>query len=414
MFSSKLFMYSRLATFLSLAIPTLAIPSYGTSSPEHKASPDSQTSGSYFKNLHLPYYPPEADCHNYMIPVDTEWEKISFNGTKFGNNFDLEDFLTVASTREPGPNYPLPLGKLSKVKETYNIAASFCSPKKASPKAKTVLLATHGIGPARSHWNSPFKPEDYNFVQHAISQGYSVFFYDRLGCGASQKISGYDAQINTSIAVLQGLAKLVRQGKYTGSIGKPSKLALLGFSYGSYTTHGAVALTPELADAVILTAIGFNKTGLNTNGLLRSFQHRIAQKSNPALYGDRDTGYLTWVDKFAQVLNYFNEPNYELGAVQFAEAAKEPYALTEFLTLLSGPQNVDKYHGPALLMSGEVDYIFCDGFCPGIFEEPAKTIYKNAKLQLAIHPGTSHNINLHKNATGAYEVVMDFLKSNGL
>ena len=82
--------------------------------------------------------------------------------------------------------------------------------------------------------------------------------------------------------------------------------------------------------------------------------------------------------------------------------------------MLSGPQNVDKYHGPALLMSGEVDYIFCDGFCPGIFEEPAKTIYKNAKLQLAIHPGTSHNINLHKNATGAYEVVTDFLKSNGL
>jgi hypothetical protein len=35
--------------------------------------------------------------------------------------------------------------------------------------------------------NSPYKPEDYNFVQHAIEQGYSVFFYDRLGQGSSDK-----------------------------------------------------------------------------------------------------------------------------------------------------------------------------------------------------------------------------------
>lgn len=34
--------------------------------------------------------------------------------------------------------------------------------------------------------NSPYKPSEYNFVQHAISQGYSVFFYDRLSNGDSE------------------------------------------------------------------------------------------------------------------------------------------------------------------------------------------------------------------------------------
>lgn len=77
-------------------------------------------------------------------------------------------------------------GPLSE-KGSYKIAASFCSPKKKTSKAKNVIIATHGIGPARAHWNSPFKPEDYNFVQHATAQGYPIFFYDRLGCGASQK-----------------------------------------------------------------------------------------------------------------------------------------------------------------------------------------------------------------------------------
>jgi pimeloyl-ACP methyl ester carboxylesterase len=76
---------------------------------------------------------------------------------------------------------------MKQYKGDYEIAASFCTPKKASGKEKTVILATHGIGPGRSHWNSPFKPDEYNFVQHALEIGYSVFFYDRLGCGASSR-----------------------------------------------------------------------------------------------------------------------------------------------------------------------------------------------------------------------------------
>lgn len=38
-----------------------------------------------------------------------------------------------------------------------------------------------------SYWNSPYKPEKYNFVQAATDAGYSVFFYDRLGTGSSTK-----------------------------------------------------------------------------------------------------------------------------------------------------------------------------------------------------------------------------------
>ena len=228
------------------------------------------------------------------------------------------------------------------------------------------------------------------------------------------RISGFDAQINTAIAVLQRLAVFVREGKFTGKIGKPRKVALMGFSFGSYTTHGAISLTPNLADAVILTAIGFNKTGLNINGLVRSYAARVAREQNPALYGDRDSGYLTWVDRSAQILNYFKRPNYDDAAVSFAEAAKEPFAVAEFLTLLAGPQDASNYTGPALHLTGDHDYIFCDGYCPGIFHEPARTLYKNAKLQLALHPGASHNINFHHNATGAYRVITNFLEAHGL
>ena len=38
-----------------------------------------------------------------------------------------------------------------------------------------------------SSWNSPWQPEKYNFVQYAINEGYSVFFYDRIGIGNSTR-----------------------------------------------------------------------------------------------------------------------------------------------------------------------------------------------------------------------------------
>jgi hypothetical protein len=65
-------------------------------------------------------------------------------------------------------------------------------------------------------------------------------------------------------------------------------------------------------------------------------------------------------------------------------------------------------------ITGETDYIICDGECRGIFEEPARTIWKNAKFEPYLHPHASHNFNFHHNATGAYGVITGFLESNGL
>jgi hypothetical protein len=144
------------------------------------------TYGGSFGALKQPYYPPAADCQDYMIPVDITYDNYIFNASRWEDDYGLTDFLSVATTRA-GAGYPAPFDGPKTASGTYQIAASFCTPKKKTAKAKNVIIATHGIGPARVHWNSPYKPDEYNFVQHAIGQGYSVFFYDRLGCGASEK-----------------------------------------------------------------------------------------------------------------------------------------------------------------------------------------------------------------------------------
>lgn len=136
--------------------------------------------------LTQPYYPPTANCVEYKIPVTAMSTNAVFPLPKWEDNYVLEDFFAVATTRA-GANYPGFGNKTVVDNSTYEIAASFCSPKKTNGKETTVILATHGIGQARTHWNSPYKPEEYNFVQFAIAQGYSVFFYDRLGAGESEK-----------------------------------------------------------------------------------------------------------------------------------------------------------------------------------------------------------------------------------
>ncbi|KAF2174754.1 hypothetical protein K469DRAFT_725096 [Zopfia rhizophila CBS 207.26] len=322
-----------------------------------------------------------------MIPVDITYDNYTFNASRWEDDYDLTDFLSIATTRA-GAGYPAPLDGPKTASGTYQIAASFCTPKKRTAKAKNVIIATHGIGPARAHWNSPYRPDEYSF----------------------------SLRIFTEIAVLKRLARFVKDGKYTGDIGKPVKTAVMGFSFGSYTTHGAVATMPDIADAVILTVIGFNTTGLNSNGLVRSFEPRVANQQNPALYGNLDNGYLTWVDKFGLIWNgsYFKKPNYELAAADFVELSKSPFAVAEFLSFLSGPMDASNYTGLVLAITGETDYIVCNGYCKGIFDQPGRTYYKNAKFTPYLHPGASHHINFHKNATGAYKVIIDFLGANGL
>ena len=210
------------------------------------------------------------------------------------------------------------------------------------------------------------------------------------------------------------LASIVRSGAYNGDFGKPDKLAVVGFSFGSYITHFAVAENPGMADAAILTGINYNLTGLNANGLVRSFVPRIASLQNPARFGALDPGYVTWVDRIAYINTYFKYPNYDVPVTTYSEANKAAFAIGEFLTITDGTFDASGFTGAALAITGETDYIICDGDCRNIFEEPARTVWKNAKFTPYLHPGASHNLNFHANATGAYGVITNFLGVNGL
>ena len=123
----------------------------------------------------------------------------------------------------------------------------------------------------------------------------------------------------------------------------------MGFSFGSFVTHFAVAEDPSIADAAILTAINYNTTGLNIQGLLRSFVPRIASLQSPRRFGSLDPGYLTWVDETAQINTYFKYPFYSLATTSYAEEEKQPFAIGEFLTIADGEFDASGFTGAALV-----------------------------------------------------------------
>jgi hypothetical protein len=142
----------------------------------------------------LSIHPSNGHCKDYTIANTVTSNNQVWTYPKFSNNYDVaahlfnttQSYRTDAASGTIGYN---PFGaKPKEVTAKYTLEGTFCRPKEEKGgKEKTVLVATHGLGYDRRYWASSFQPEKYSFARAALEEGYSVFYYDRLGTGASQK-----------------------------------------------------------------------------------------------------------------------------------------------------------------------------------------------------------------------------------
>ncbi|MCJ1311359.1 hypothetical protein MMC25_005030 [Agyrium rufum] len=350
-----------------------------------------------------------AICQDFTIPLTVTSKNYVYNATEFSSDYDVVDFTTLSSSVNSS-DFFRPISA-QPVKQVYDVEvfATYCYPSSKNRK-NTVILATHGIGTDGRYWNSPYRPEKYSFVDYTVSNGYSVFYYDRVGTGQSTKLSGYVIQLSMQVEILKQLAQLVRSGKYTKP-NKPQSLVVAGFSFGSFITNTLVATNPALVDGAIFTGLGF-ATGVGS--FIEAYNPRLASQASPHFSG-LDSGYLTWVDLFAQINTYYKQPNYEAAAVEFTEETKAPFPVLEVLSLQYGlgfDPDISNFTGPTLVLTGEYDFFACAGYCPSRLE-PSLALLGAKQLEVAIHPVSGHSINFNKNATGAYNVMVDFLGGHG-
>ncbi|KAH7073746.1 Alpha/Beta hydrolase protein [Paraphoma chrysanthemicola] len=345
-----------------------------------------------------------AHCESYNIPVTITSENIIYNISEFKDNFDVFD----------------PIGGVENVTASYTISGTFCYPKTFSGREKTVLLATHGLHYDGRYWDSSYKPEEYSFVEAMAAQGYSVFYYDRLGTGHSEKVSGYTNQLSTQTEIIASLANQLRTSpSITNATGLPTSVILVGHSFGSFASNGVATRHPTAIDAIILTGFAYSSVPWGANVLIEAFAPRIAAQLNPACYAALDTGYLTFADMYAHINTFFKKPHYDIETARFASSIVQPFAIAEWLSLTNGRVNpvAPAFTGPVYIVAGEFDYAFCTGECYSSFAEAGpilKGIFPKSRLvESYVHPGAAHGINFAANATGFYQSIGDFLKKAG-
>lgn len=180
----------------------------------------------------------------------------------------------------------------------------------------------------------------------------------------------------------------------------------MGHSFGSGQTYALSAMYPDITDGIVLTGFSMNLTfvpyfvaGANFMQAQTAL-HKNATASNSTY----PPGYLFSSNANANLFLFFYPGHFDTNILAFAEQTKKPVTIGELLTMSSVPMEYP-FSGPVLFVTGSVASILQEG----------KTAFPMASaFEAHIQPHTGHGINMHYNATGAYNHIAGFLKANWL
>jgi pimeloyl-ACP methyl ester carboxylesterase len=212
-----------------------------------------------------------------------------------------------------------------------------------------------------SYWDSEFEPENYSYVHAALKAGYSIFTYDRIGTGDSDKPDAYTVvTLPTQVEVLKELSLLVRRGELT-KIAKThmqpevvptfQKIVHVGHSYGSITTATMLGVHDglDLSDGALLTGFVFSNVTMSYGQWGWGWQ--FATENDPVKYRDYGSGYLVvGTESSLQQAFFSNQGFLDPKALAYANQIKAPTAVGEFLSAgsLAGTP-APSFKGPILV-----------------------------------------------------------------
>jgi len=395
-------------------------------------------------------------CLNATVPVTITSRNAVFNIAVPGTNFDVPTFVQNA-TRQGANFTQLALAGYANVAGTYNISAQFCRPTNATAKKPVIQILTHGIGFDKTYWDLPYNDYNYSYVSSAVEAEYCTLSYDRLGIGNSSHGEPLnEIQSHLEIQALRALTALLRTGAYPGvrhAFGRD--IVHVGHSFGAAQTYAFASMYPDETAAIVLTgfsanasflpyfAAGANLALANTNQpgrlgrvdarqLLGSVAAYIAGSPLFDLLQGIDLaaalrpgagypdGYLVSSDVQALQYLFLHPGHFDRQLLVLAEASKQPVTLGELLTLRSLPAT-SSFLGPVLVLTGQYDVPYCGGDClatgGAMASIPAgvgMSFTNKSNFEAYIQPNMGHGINLQYNATGAYNVITNYLQAKGL
>ncbi|CAO2657140.1 Nn.00g032660.m01.CDS01 [Neocucurbitaria sp. VM-36] len=260
-----------------------------------------------------------------------------------------------------------------------------------------VIHVGHSFGAVQSFWLSALYPNNTDGV---VLTGYSTAsqFLAYVIAGWNLHSARLNQPLRLGNASNDGLLKLAAEHGVSQDIapGLQKFLENAGVDLTSQEVWNIVAST-EVLDLIT----GYNKTAVPL---------------------DYPSGYFASSDLTSLQYAFLFPGNYDVGLAVMGEQTKQPVTAGELLTIGNAPK-VSPFTGPAFVITGEHDVPFCGGNCFGQVPNitgpniPAgvKAAFPSASaFEAYIQPGAGHGLTFHYNATAGYQVIQDFLASNGL
>lgn len=403
-------------------------------------------------------------CMNMTVPVTISARTGVFDIAVPQTNLDATTFIQN-NTRQ-GRNFTeTALSGYATTAGTYDISAEFCMPSKMSMTKPILQILTHGIGFDKTYWDLSYNNFNYSYVDVATDKyGYCTLAYDRLGIGNSSHGEPLnEIQITLEVAALAELTMMLRKGTFPGVKQTFDKITHVGHSFGSAETYALVNMYPTISDGIVLTGFSMNASFTGFFGAGGNFEQAYLNQpfrfgnasasavesilnisasasfesivnmysltdylvgitsSSPSL--DYPPGYLTNANSGANQYLFLLPGFFDPGLLLVGEETKQPVTVGELLTLTSAAK-MNAFAGPVLVITGSNDLPYCGGNClatgnPALPSIPAAVAMNFPKVASSnftayIQPHSGHGINLHYNATGAYDVIQTFLQSKGL
>jgi pimeloyl-ACP methyl ester carboxylesterase len=304
------------------------------------------------------------------------------------------------------------IGSKSRTSGTYGIYSQLCFPN-GTINATTIQFLIHGVAFDRSYWSVA---PNYSYVDFAAEQGYTTFFYDRLGTGLSDHPDPIQVvQAELQVVIAHELIQLLRAGAVASHSFK--NVVGVGHSFGSLQTIGVTSQYHKDLDAAVLTGVSTSSAELGL--FLASLDLTIASQNQPLRFPDLPNGYLVSNSIESNQFAFFRAPNFDPALLNIAEVTKQTLTVGEFLTLGFIAAGSPDFTGALDVVNGENDLCFCQGDCllpynqaVAVKEELYPAVSEGSESYIVA--GVGHGLNLHYSAPTAYEHIHNFIRKNGL
>ncbi|WP_300016917.1 alpha/beta hydrolase [Pseudonocardia sp.] len=325
---------------------------------------------------------------------------------------DLQPGVVVAPGSDLGVTF-------DKERNDQFVVVKLCTPDGADPTAVQVL--THGITYDHRYWNiaDPADPaaDTYSWEAAAARAGYATASIDRIGNGASSHPLSAFVDITSNATALHGVVQALRAGTVDGQDSGFDRVALVGHSYGSFTSMIEASRFRDV-DAVLLTGFSHRVNNRTPVAIETSLYPTLL---DPQFAGELlDPGYATPRPGTHRSLFYAPGDDVDPRIIERDAATKGTVTQSElanFPLIEAIPLDIDV---PVFIINGDRDGIFCNqqlidlgtdcSSAERVVEQERPFFPKAPSVEAYVVEGPGHDLNAFFQAPEAFEVSMDWLQ----